>query len=63
MVEIKVSKCSGDVQISIKGHANSNEYGKDIVCAGVSAVVQTALLGLEVMSENYPKYIKYTEGE
>lgn len=30
----------------IKGHAGFDEYGKDVVCAGVSALAQTALLGL-----------------
>ena len=28
----------------VKGHANYDEYGKDIVCAGISALVQ-ALIG------------------
>lgn len=30
--------------LSVLGHANYAEYGKDIVCAGVSAIVQ-ALIG------------------
>ena len=30
----------------VKGHADFGEYGEDIVCAGVSAVVQTAILGI-----------------
>ena len=34
------------------GHANYGEYGKDIVCAGVSALVQ-ALIGW--IEENYYK--------
>lgn len=36
----------------VKGHANYNEYGKDIVCAGVSSLVQ-ALIGW--IEENYYK--------
>lgn len=31
---------------SVKGHSKMASYGKDIVCAGVSSVTQTALLGL-----------------
>ena len=27
------------VQIEVKGHANSDEYGKDLVCAAVSSVI------------------------
>lgn len=31
----------------VTGHANFSEYGKDIVCAAVSAIAQTALIGLQ----------------
>lgn len=30
----------------IWGHAGFDEYGRDVVCAGVSAIAQAALLGL-----------------
>lgn len=33
--------------LKVKGHANSNEYGKDLVCAAVSAVTIGALNALE----------------
>lgn len=26
------------IELSIKGHANSNEYGKDLVCAAVTGI-------------------------
>ncbi|MEX0974616.1 MAG: ribosomal-processing cysteine protease Prp [Bacillota bacterium] len=32
---------------AVEGHAGFGDYGKDIVCAGVSAVAQTALFGLQ----------------
>jgi uncharacterized protein YsxB (DUF464 family) len=32
---------------SVTGHANTAAYGQDIVCAGVSTLTQTAVLGLE----------------
>ena len=38
--------------LTVYGHANYAEYGKDIVCAGVSAIVQ-ALIGW--IEENYYK--------
>lgn len=38
--------------LTVIGHANYAEYGKDIVCAGVSALVQ-ALIGW--IEENYYK--------
>ena len=32
-----------DDKITITGHANFNEYGKDIVCAAVSSIVTTSV--------------------
>ena len=31
----------------IKGHAGFADHGEDIVCAGASAIAQSALLGLQ----------------
>ena len=39
MIKIEVKKKN----ISIVGHANYDEYGKDIVCAAVSSVVITSI--------------------
>jgi uncharacterized protein len=33
--------------LSACGHADFDEYGQDIVCAAISAILQTAQLGLE----------------
>ena len=44
MIKIKVTKKN----ISILGHANYDEYGKDIVCASVSSVV---LCSVEAISQ------------
>lgn len=30
----------------LKGHAEQGAYGEDIVCAGISAITQTAILGI-----------------
>lgn len=38
--------------LTVIGHANYDEYGKDIVCAGISSLVQ-ALIGW--IEENYYK--------
>ena len=47
MIKIKVSK-NGNIinNIIITGHANYAEYGKDIVCAAVSATVLTTINGI-----------------
>ncbi len=34
------------VGFDVSGHANMGEYGEDLVCAAVSAIVQTAILGI-----------------
>ena len=36
-----------DNVITISGHANSAEYGKDIVCASVSSIIYTTLNALK----------------
>ena len=35
------------VSLIVKGHANSGEHGRDLVCAGVSAVVIGGLNNIE----------------
>ena len=48
----------------VEGHAGYGEYGKDIVCAGVSAITQSCLLGLkevlgdDVRYEKRPGYLR-----
>lgn len=38
-------------KVECDGHTNYGEKGEDIVCAALSSVVQTALLGLLVVAE------------
>ncbi len=33
-------------EVTVKGHSGYAKHGRDIVCAAVSAVVQTALMGV-----------------
>ena len=48
MIEIRVfSKSDGKISgFSVTGHSGTAERGQDIVCAGVSSLTQTALLGI-----------------
>jgi uncharacterized protein YsxB (DUF464 family) len=57
MIEILIT----DNSIVIKGHANTGEYGRDIVCASVSTILQVAQLGLIQLANQYPEYIDLTE--
>ncbi len=44
MIKVTYRKVNDVIEkINIKGHANFNEYGKDIVCASVSTMVITSV--------------------
>ena len=47
---IKVIKENNMIMIS--GHANHNEYGKDIVCASVSSIIYTTLNAIKCLKDN-----------
>ena len=42
--------------ITIEGHANYAEYGKDIVCAGVTALMRTLVKSIEDLTEDEIEY-------
>ena len=42
--------------IEISGHANYAEAGKDIVCAGVTALTQTLIRAIEELTRDEIKY-------
>lgn len=48
MIEVKIYKNDKNLfyRYKVEGHSNYDIYGKDIVCAGVSALSQTIFLAL-----------------
>lgn len=53
-------------KVTVKGHANSAEYGHDLVCAAVSILIYTlAANALELKHEGYTKdvFIDLDEGD
>lgn len=42
--------------ISIRGHANYAERGKDIVCAGISTLVQSLIQSIEELTTDTIQY-------
>ena len=53
MISVNVSFIGNDVKsLTVSGHANYDEYGKDIVCAGVSAIVTGGINALEPHIKN-----------
>ena len=52
---IKVAICKENnliKEINISGHANFNDYGKDIVCASVSSIVITTINAILKFDKN-----------
>ena len=51
MIKIKINKDDNYINyIKVTGHANYDDYGKDIVCAGVSAIT---VGGLNAIAKAY----------
>ena len=47
MTKVEVFKKDGKiVKLTANGHSGYGAYGEDVVCAGVSSIIQTAMLGL-----------------
>ena len=47
MIKIEIFRNQGGKVSGFKVQGHHGEYGTDIVCAGVSSLAQTALLGIE----------------
>ena len=61
MIRIEcVRENSKIVYLSLKGHAKSDEYGKDLVCAGVSSIITG---GLNALHNPKAFEIKFAEGD
>ena len=41
-----------DSGISLKGHAGYAEHGKDVVCAGISTLIQSLIKSVEELTED-----------
>jgi uncharacterized protein YsxB (DUF464 family) len=55
MIKVKIY---GSDRIVLSGHALFDDYGKDIVCAGVSSVVTTTINAILTFDKNYIYYQK-----
>jgi hypothetical protein len=58
MININIFMEDGKINISAEGHANYAEHGKDIVCSAISAIVQTTVMGLQAVADQYPEHVK-----
>ena len=55
---IKVNIIGKNDKIEILGHAMYDDFGKDIVCAGVSSVVTTTINAILTFDKKYIYYLK-----
>lgn len=48
MIEIEIFSCQNEkiIGFEVTGHSGTAVRGEDVICAGVSSLTQTALLGL-----------------
>lgn len=58
MTTIKIKKRNNDIiSVECSNHTGFAEYGKDIVCAGVSSITQTAVLGIKELTNCKHNYV------
>ncbi|MFG2400766.1 ribosomal-processing cysteine protease Prp [Streptomyces lydicus] len=55
MIRIRARLGDGRTVVEVDGHEEHAEAGR--VCAAVSAITQTALLGLEEIARQYPDLV------
>lgn len=55
---IKVNIYGKNDKIELSGHALFDDFGKDIVCAGVSSVVTTTINAILTFNKDYIYYLK-----
>ena len=57
MIRVKVSNKNMVISsVTILGHADYDEYGKDIVCSAVSSIVTTTVNAILTFDKNYISY-------
>lgn len=60
MIHVAARLEDGRLELIVSGHAGAGEPGQDVVCAAVSAIVHTALLGLQAVAERHPEHVRVT---
>ena len=57
MIKVLISAKNNNIkQINIKGHADYDDYGKDIVCSSVSSITITTVNAILMFDKNYISY-------
>ena len=54
MIRVLVSKKDNNIiKVDVLGHADYDQYGKDIVCSSVSSIVTTTVNAILMFDKNY----------
>ncbi len=53
-ISVLINQEGGHTSIQVEGHENHAEHGR--VCAGVTAVTNACILGLEAIAAAYPNH-------
>ena len=57
MIKVQISVKDNNIKkINIKGHADYDDYGKDIVCSSVSSITITTINAILMFDKNYISY-------
>lgn len=58
MTKIKIRQKNGNIMcVECSDHTGYAEHGKDIVCAGISCITQTAILGIKNIAKAKHKFL------
>ncbi len=57
MISVRARLGDGFTLIEVTGHQGAGDGGSGRVCAAVSAITQTALLGLQQVAEMHPDLV------
>lgn len=55
MIRVRADLGEGHTSITVEGHENHVAQGR--ICAAVTAVIRTALLGLEQIALRHPEHV------
>ncbi len=61
VLTLKLTESGNYAGFTVKGHSGSAPRGKDIICAAVSAITQSALIGLDEVA-NIPNTYTISDG-
>ena len=57
MIKVQITAKDNNIKkINIKGHAEYDDYGKDIVCSSVSSITITTVNAILMFNKNYISY-------